>query len=130
MSSTLTSSSRNLSTVDSTPPATPPPSPVLSRTPTPDPCDEELLRHLKRVTELLSRPDVTCAMKMKRPRSPDEEALWESKGRCGIKGIFKKHGPRFRSPDDAAMTARIGHRLGSPTMDEEDLKVVESWFKR
>ncbi|KAI0313997.1 hypothetical protein OF83DRAFT_1175162, partial [Amylostereum chailletii] len=57
MSSTLASSSRNLSTIDCTPPATPAPSPVLSRTPTPDPQDEELLRHLKRVTELLSRPD-------------------------------------------------------------------------
>ncbi|KAI0308765.1 hypothetical protein OF83DRAFT_1180416 [Amylostereum chailletii] len=37
MSSTLASSSRNLSTTNCTPPTTPPPSPVLSRTPTPDP---------------------------------------------------------------------------------------------
>ncbi|KAI0309410.1 hypothetical protein OF83DRAFT_1179658 [Amylostereum chailletii] len=127
MSSTLASSSRNLSTIDCTPPATPPPSPVLSRTPTPDLQDEELLRHLKRVTELLSRPDVARAMK--RPRSLDEEAMWESKGKCGIKGLFRKHGPRFRSPDHAT-TARIGHRLGSPTIDGEDIKVVEALLKR
>ncbi|KAI0309116.1 hypothetical protein OF83DRAFT_1179999 [Amylostereum chailletii] len=127
MSSTLASSSRNLSTVGFTPPTTPPPSPVLSCTPTPDPRDEELLRHLKRVTELLNRPDVARAMK--RPRSLDEEAMQESKRRCGIKGLFQKHGPRFRSPDHAT-TARIGHRLGSPTMDGEDLKVVETLLKR
>ncbi|KAI0309859.1 hypothetical protein OF83DRAFT_1088781 [Amylostereum chailletii] len=127
MSSTLASSSRNLSTTDCTPPATPPPSPVLSRTLTPDPQDEELLHHLKRVTELLSHPDVAHAMK--RPRSLDEEAMRESKGRCGIKGLFRKHRPRFRSPDHAT-TARIGHRLGSPTIDGEDIKVIEVLLKR
>ncbi|KAI0309558.1 hypothetical protein OF83DRAFT_1179489 [Amylostereum chailletii] len=127
MSSTLTSSSRNLSTLDGTPPTTPPPSPVPSRTPTPDPQDEELLRHLKRVTELLNRPDVARAMK--RPRSLDEEAMQELKRRCGVKGLFQKHGPWFKSPGHAT-TARIGHRLGSPTMDGEDVKVVEALLKR
>ncbi|KAI0315196.1 hypothetical protein OF83DRAFT_1085131 [Amylostereum chailletii] len=127
MSSTLTSSSHNLSTTDCTPPATPPPSPVPSRTPTPDPRDEELLRHLKQVTELLNCLDVARAMK--RPRSLDEEVMQESKRRCGIKGIFQKHGPRFKSPDHTTM-ARIGYRLGSPTIDGEDIKVVEALLKQ
>ncbi|KAI0308604.1 hypothetical protein OF83DRAFT_1180605 [Amylostereum chailletii] len=127
MSSTLASSSRNLSTIDRTPLTTPPPSPVLSRTPMPDPRDEELLRHLKQVTELLNRLDIACTMK--RLRSLDEEAMQESKQRCGIKGLFQKHGPRFKSPDHAT-TAMIGHRLGSPMIDKEDLKVVEAMLKR